>query len=129
MKLKLKLATGVLAAGVALAGAAYAPQVMASPTAPQGAPQTGAQAEPADKGETQDDAAVLSRATVTAEQAQAAAVKAYPGATVNSTTLEDENGTPTYGVQLTTGGKQYDVKVNALTGTVVRADADGEDNN
>jgi uncharacterized membrane protein YkoI len=47
---------------------------------------------------------------------------------VKKVELEDENGVVVYGVQIVdANGKSFDVKVDAATGTVTKAD--GDDNN
>ncbi len=60
--------------------------------------------------------------TITAQQAQAAALAANPGATATSVGLDDENGCLVYGVQLSNGA---DVKVDAGNGAVLHTDAAG----
>lgn len=62
--------------------------------------------------------------TITAPQAQAAALAANPGATATSVGLDDENGCLVYGVQLSNGA---DVKVDAGNGAVLHTDAAGPD--
>jgi uncharacterized membrane protein YkoI len=62
--------------------------------------------------------------TITAEQAQAAALAANPGTTASSIQLDDENGCLVYGVQLSSGA---DVKVDAGSGQVVHTEAAGAD--
>jgi hypothetical protein len=60
--------------------------------------------------------------TITAQQAQAAALAANPGATALAVGLDDENGCLVYGVELSSGA---DVKVDAGNGQVVHTDAAG----
>ena len=60
--------------------------------------------------------------TITAQQAQAAALAANPGTTALAVGLDDENGCLVYGVELNNG---TDVKVDAGTGQVVHTDAAG----
>lgn len=60
--------------------------------------------------------------TITAQQAQAAALAANPGATALSVGLDDENGCLVYGVSLSNGA---DVKVDAGTGVVVHTETAG----
>lgn len=111
------MVAGLLAVGLAVGGMAYAPAVLAGT---ENAPVV------AQKAEDKDDAAVLSQAKVTADQARESALQQYPGANVISVTLEDEDGTPTYSVLLNSSGQQLDVKVNAITGKLVRAENDQE---
>jgi uncharacterized membrane protein YkoI len=71
------------------------------------------------------EAAVLAgKATISAEQARAAALAANPGATVVNVKLDDENGTIIYSVELNTGA---DVKVDAQSGTIIGTDRSGSD--
>ena len=60
--------------------------------------------------------------TITAQQAQTAALAANPGTTALAVGLDDENGCLVYGVELSNGA---DVKVDAGTGQVVHTDAAG----
>ena len=86
---------------------------------------------PADDGsETADDeaaeaAALADLATITADQAQAAALAAVPG-TVIQVELDNENGSVVYSVEVDTGNGIIDVKVDAGNGTVLHQDADDE---
>ena len=60
--------------------------------------------------------------TLTAQQAEAAALAANPGTTALAVGLDDENGCLVYGVELSNGA---DVKVDAGNGQVVHTDAAG----
>lgn len=76
--------------------------------------------------EADEGAALQSLAKITPDQAKAAALAQYPGATVTKVELGNENGSLVYSVQLTdTAGKSWDVKVDAGTGKVLHAEADG----
>jgi uncharacterized membrane protein YkoI len=122
-------AMGVLTAGYLLGsvslGGAFA---QTAPTAPtpaqtQTAPAAKEQSEGNDAAES---AALASQAKITADQANAAALAQFAGGTVKKTELESENGTVVYGIKLTdSAGKQQDVKVDATTGKVLAAEADG----
>jgi uncharacterized membrane protein YkoI len=134
-------AVGVLTAGyllgsVSLAGA-FA-QTAPTPTTPaqsQTAPAASGQGEATDKGgaaeqgganEQAETAALASQAKITADQANAAALAGFAGGTVKKTELDSENGTVVYSVQLTdSAGKKQDVKVDATSGKVLQAQADG----
>lgn len=74
-----------------------------------------------------DEAAVLQgMATLTADQAKAAAEAANPGATAVKVELDNENGVLVYSVELNNG---LDVKVDAGNGAILhteQADADHE---
>ena len=75
--------------------------------------------------EQSESAALAGQAKVTADQANAAALAKFPGATIKQTELGSENGTLTYDVGLTdSSGKGQDVKVDATTGAVVGTEAD-----
>ena len=56
-------------------------------------------------------------------QAQQDALKNYPGGTAVFDSVNDSNGTITFGFTVTANGKTYDVQVDALKGAVVQADA------
>lgn len=74
-----------------------------------------------------NDAAVdPSRAKITVDQAKAAALAKYPGATISAAQLEDENGTLVWGIALKeTSGVGQEVKVDAITGQIVAGDTNG----
>jgi len=76
--------------------------------------------------ETDESATLAPLATVTSDQASAAAVAAQPG-TVVKVELENENGNVVYGVEIDTGNGRVDVKVDAGNGTVLATQADGHD--
>ncbi len=79
--------------------------------------------------EASEDAALQSKAKITADQAKAAALGKFAGATVWSVQVENENGNVVYGVELTDStGKAQDVKVDAGNGTVLHVEAGGADN-
>ncbi|GEM_PF-4294629 len=65
--------------------------------------------------------------TISQAQAQQDALKAYPGGTAVFDSVNDSNGTITYGFAVTANGTTYDVQVDALKGVVVQADAGGTD--
>ncbi|MBC7339549.1 MAG: PepSY domain-containing protein [Firmicutes bacterium] len=71
--------------------------------------------EPADLGQL---------ATVTVDQARAAAVAANPGTTAVEVELDNENGYLVYSVELSNGA---DVKVDAGTGKVLHTEQPGAD--
>jgi len=67
------------------------------------------------------------QATITAEEAKAAALEAYPGTTVVQVELDDEGGAPVYEVELDSGlGVKVDAGNGAILGTE-QEDADGPD--
>ena len=73
--------------------------------------------------ETAEAAALASQAKITADQANAAAVAANPGATVEKTDLGDENGSLIYSVELSNGSE---VKVDAGNAKILPTDTGGE---
>jgi len=79
--------------------------------------------------ETDEAAALAGLATITPEQAKAAALEANPGATVVKVELDNENGALVYSVEL---GNGLDVKVDAGNGAILStgqedADEDADD--
>ncbi len=62
-----------------------------------------------------------SLALITAEQAQEAALAAYPGATVTEVELDNENGCLVYSVEL---GNDLDIKVDAGNGVILYVESD-----
>ncbi len=83
-------------------------------------------AEPASGTAPEEDnqAALQAQAKITPDQAKQAALAKVPG-TVVSANLEDENGKAVYTVIVTpsSGGSNQDVKVDAVTGNVVKVEA------
>lgn len=77
-----------------------------------------------DLSEADEAAALQANATITAVEAEAAALAANPGATVIKTELDNENGALVYSVELSNGN---DVKVDAGTATILHTDAGGQD--
>jgi len=73
--------------------------------------------------EADEAAALAGLATITPEQAKAAALEANPGATVVKVELDDENGALVYSVELSNG---LDVKVDAGSGAVLYVDSDAD---
>ncbi len=81
--------------------------------------------------ESADALRIAPLATITADVASKAALAAQAG-TVQSVTLENENGNVVYSVIIAQGTQQYDVKVDAGNGKVLKTDAekaDGEKGN
>jgi len=63
-------------------------------------------------------------ALITAEQAQEAALAAYPGAIVTEVELDNENGCLVYSVEL---GDDMDVMVDAGNGVILGIESDDDD--
>lgn len=110
-------------------GGAFA---QAGPTSPQAPPPasspSGAQQEQSGANEQGESADLAAQAKITADQAKAAALAQFPGASVGKVDLDNENGAVVYSIQLTDlAGKAQDVKVDAATAKVVQTQADGPD--
>jgi uncharacterized membrane protein YkoI len=73
--------------------------------------------------EADESAALAGQATISSDQAQAAALAANPGATVVKVELDNENGTLVYSVELSNGS---DVKVDAGNGAILYMDTGGD---
>ncbi len=82
------------------------------------------QAATAGMSEADEAAALQGKATLSAANAEAAALAANPGATVVKTELDNENGALVYSVELSSGA---DVKVDAGNGAILFTDS-GADN-
>lgn len=76
-----------------------------------------------------DEAKELAKlATITPEQARAAALARFPGGTVKADHLENENGSVVYSVEVVdSSGAEHDVKVDAGNGTVLQVEAETAD--
>jgi uncharacterized membrane protein YkoI len=74
--------------------------------------------------EADEAAALAGLATISADDAGAAALAANPGTTVVKTELDNENGALVYSVELDNG---LDVKVDAGNGAILHTDSGGED--
>ena len=73
--------------------------------------------------EADEAAALAGMATITPEQATAAALQAHPGTTALKVELDNENGALVYSVELDNG---LDVKVDAGDGAVLYVDSGGD---
>jgi Peptidase propeptide and YPEB domain. len=74
--------------------------------------------------EADEAAALQGMATISADQAKAAAVAANPGTTVVKVELDNENGVLVYSVELNNG---LDVKVDAGNGAILHIEQAGAD--
>jgi hypothetical protein len=97
------------------------PKITGSITVPQTTGPEGTEA---------DEAAALAKlAKITSAQAEQAALAKFPGATIQKISLDDENGSLVYSVELTDASKAaQEVKVDAGNGTVLAVEAGGADN-
>jgi len=75
--------------------------------------------------EADEAAALQGQATISAEEAQAAAEAANPGTTAISVELDNENGVLVYSVELDNG---LEVKVDAGDGTILHTEQEGNEN-
>lgn len=91
---------------------------------------------PAPKGTGTDDAtseaaesaALATLAKTTEADARAAALGRFPGATIQKASLEDENGSVVWSIELTDANKvAQDVKVDAGNGTILAVEAGGDE--
>jgi uncharacterized membrane protein YkoI len=73
--------------------------------------------------EADESADLQGKATISAADAEAAALAANPGTTVVKTELDNENGALVYSVELSNGA---DVKVDAGNGAILHTDAGGD---
>lgn len=73
--------------------------------------------------EAHEAAALAGLATITSEEAKAAALKANPAATVIKVELDNENGALVYSVELSNGA---DVKIDAGSAAVLYTDSGGD---
>jgi uncharacterized membrane protein YkoI len=73
--------------------------------------------------EADESAALQGKATISAADAEAAALKANPSATVVKTELDNENGALVYSVELSNGA---DVKVDAGNANILFTDSDAD---
>ncbi len=127
---KLIVGSGVTAAllGAFLMGGVALNHASAAPPATPGTPTTVVQAEAPDTTEAAEPALDPAQVPTTADQAKAAALAQFPGATVTQVELQDENGALVWGVELTdASGAVQDVTVDGNSGQVLGAQADGPD--
>src|ERR1700687_6164615 len=122
------LTAGYLLGSVSLGGA-FAQTAPATPAPAAPAAAASEQGETADKGganEKAETAALASQAKITADQANTAALAGFAGGTVKKTELDSENGTVVYRLKLNhSAGKKQEVKVDATSGKVLPAQAEG----
>lgn len=60
--------------------------------------------------------------------AEKIALASISGGTIEFTELEDENGVIVYSVEIKSGTNVIDVKIDALTGTILKSDQDNDKN-
>lgn len=78
-----------------------------------------------ERSEEKDDELTLENTNVaiTEEQAKATALDSIQGGTFVSIELEDEDGVIVYGVNILSGSTENDVKVDANTGVILKAES------
>lgn len=81
-----------------------------------------------EKNDKQEAAQLAKAAKITETDAVNAALAQVPGK-VKSVELEDEDGTAVYGVHVAGDKASYDVKVDAATGKVLKAEKDDDSEN
>ena len=127
-------AIGLTLGAAALAGAATSPDQTA-PNAPaeqddsQEPSLNGSIQSPEDESLSEDDEAkaLEGLATISAADAEAAALAAVPGGTVNESALENENGSVVYEVEMTdANGATVEVIIDAGNGDVLAQETDDE---
>lgn len=75
-----------------------------------------------------ESAALAALAKISEADARAAALTQFPGATVQKASLEDENGSVVWSIELTDANKvAQDVKVDAGNGTILAVEAGGDE--
>ena len=66
----------------------------------------------------------LSEAKLTASEAQTIALQQVPNATVKKIELDEDHGQLVYEIELRKGYTEYDVEIDAITGTVLKCKVD-----
>lgn len=75
-----------------------------------------------------ESAALAALAKISEADARAAALTQFRGATIQKATLEDENGSVVWSIELTDANKvAQDVKVDAGNGTILAVEAGGDE--
>jgi uncharacterized membrane protein YkoI len=77
----------------------------------------------------EEEARLLARAAVSMESAQQTALAAFPGARIDESEIEEENGRLIYSFELAVSGQSglVDVEVDAMTGELLPAEVDDDD--
>ena len=125
---KLIAGSGLTAAllGAFLMGGVALNQASAAPPATTGTPTAVVQGEQPGTNEASEPALDPALVKITADQARAAALAKFPGATIKQVELQDENGALVWGVELTdASGQTQEIKVDGNSGQLVSTQADG----
>jgi hypothetical protein len=110
----------IIASATNLPGPSGSPDASSSaPADPSSAAQTGAAAPAGDSpGQT---------AQLDLDQAVAIALARVPGASVGRVEMEPEHGAIVWKIDLVADGSTYELRIDASSGAVVRAEVDGDD--
>ncbi|MGE8079829.1 PepSY domain-containing protein [Peribacillus loiseleuriae] len=125
-----KLLASVLALGVVGGGAvgvhAIQPEKSIQPTSTVNQEETATE----EKQDSNEQAKLQKEASITQDEATKTVLAQYQGGTIKQVELEDEDGSVVYGVDVVSkDGKSYDVKVDAKTGKITKAEDDNENGN
>jgi uncharacterized membrane protein YkoI len=121
---KKKIAAFVLVGVLALGGTVTAFATTANATS-QNTPKATVE-EQSTEAEAQDENVALPAGGIDQTTAEQKAQASIPGGVVVASELEDENGAIVYGVEIKTGNAVHDVKVDAITGSIIKADQDND---
>ncbi len=113
-------AAGMVTAAGSLAYAQKSQPTVQAPVQQAIAPAAVAEAVPVTA-----PAAAPQPAPIGIEQAIAAAQKHHPGSKVKDVEIKGKHGIMVYDIELVSGWKEYDVKVDAATGKVISSRFDG----
>lgn len=125
-----KLLASVLALGVVGGGAIGTHAIQSA--APLNQPNSSVNQEETstEKQDPSELARLQKEATITQDEATNTVLGQYQGGTINQVELEDEDGSVVYGFDVVLkDGKNYDIKVDAKTGEITKADHDNENEN
>jgi len=125
---KLIAGSGLTAAllGAFLMGGVTLNHASAAPPATPGTAVVATPSEAPNPNEANEPARDPAQAKVTADQAKAAALAKFPGATIKQVELQGENEALVWGVTLTdASGTAQDLKIDGNSGQVLSAEADG----
>jgi len=119
-----KIATIALACVLALGGTVTAFATTAN-AASENNPKVIAEGQTTEA-EAQDESVTLPANGIDQAIAEQKAQASIPGGVVVASELEDENGVIVYGVEIKTGNAVHDVKVDAITGAILKSDQDND---
>src|SRR6478736_3503309 len=124
-----KLIASVLALGIAGGGAVGAHSIQAAHSTQPTSTVSQEATATVEKQDPNEQAKLQKEATITQDEATKTVLEQYQDGTINQVELEDEDGSVVYGFDVVSkDGKSYDVKVDAKTGEITKADNDKEVN-